>query len=177
MSTHSFFTWTRRLVFDPGHELDSASLVARTVIVVFLAIVFARMAKKRFIAQASAIDLMIAVIFGSLLSRSINGSGNVVDCITAGLTMVVLQRVLEHASCRSVWIHSLVKGHCEPIIVDGVVDEKLLQHHGLSHQEPIAELRLNANTEDPADVRLAVFERSGQVSALLRKHDRQRETT
>src|SRR5579864_5537755 len=94
----SFLSSMERVLTAPGSSLDAALVVPRTIIVFLAAILYVRMAKKRFIAQASAIDLVMAIVFGSMLSRAINGSGTLASCLSAGLVLVVLQRVFERAA-------------------------------------------------------------------------------
>jgi hypothetical protein len=84
-----------------GSDLGPWLVIPRTAIVFVMAIAYARLAKKRFIAQASAADLVMAVIFGSVLSRAINGGANLVPSLVAGIVLVVLQRLVAHFGCRS----------------------------------------------------------------------------
>jgi len=141
------------------------------VIIFMVAIVFVRLAKKRFIAQRSAMDIVMAVVFGSLLSRAINGSGTLVSCFSAGFTMVVLHRCMEALASRSPWFESLVKGHSNVLVRDGVVDRLEMARHDITEEDLVSEMRTNALTQDLAKVELAVLERGGQISVVERVED------
>jgi uncharacterized membrane protein YcaP (DUF421 family) len=154
-----------------GSDLGPALVIPRTIIVFAVAILYVRIAKKRFIAQASAIDLVLAVVFGSLLSRAINGSGTLISCMAAGLTLVGLQRLLVHWGVGSAWVSNLVKGNCEVLVRDGVIDWEQMREHDISEDDLKQEMRVNGMIRNVEEVALAVLERSGQISVVKRGGD------
>ncbi|HET6645237.1 MAG TPA: YetF domain-containing protein [Fimbriimonadales bacterium] len=152
-----------------GSDLGPLLVVPRTVIVFLVAVVYVRWAKKRFIAQASAIDLVLAVIFGSLLSRAINGGATLASSLVSGLTVVVLHRIILHYSARSPRLFDIVKGHRETIVRDGTFQRPQMRKHDVSEEDVLQELRLRALTDDLGAVREAVLERSGQISIVKQR--------
>jgi uncharacterized membrane protein YcaP (DUF421 family) len=159
-----FSSAMRELLFEKGSDLGLGTVALRAVVIFIVAIVYVRLARKRFIAQATAMDLVMAVIFGSTLSRGINGGSSLVSCLEAGIGIVILQRIFAHFSYRYRWFGSLVKGNSNVLISDGQLDRKEMEKHDLSDNDLRQELRLHANTEDLEDIKLAVLERSGQIS-------------
>jgi uncharacterized membrane protein YcaP (DUF421 family) len=153
----------------PGSELNAVQVIARTAIIFVVAIMFVRLAKKRFIAQRSAMDIVVVVVFGSLLSRAINGSGTLVSCLAASLTMLVLHRGMEMLARRSQWFEALVKGHSNVLVKDGIVDRDQMARHDITAEDLVSEMRTNALTQDLAKVELAVLERGGQISIVKRR--------
>lgn len=151
-----------------GSDLGPLLVIPRTVIVFLMAILYVRVAKKRFIAQASAMDLVMAIIFGSLLSRAINGGATLLSSLSGGLVLVVLQRILAHFSCASRPFARLVKGTYEVLVREGVMDREMMRRHDISEDDLYSEMRINGMTGELADVELAVLERSGRISVVRR---------
>lgn len=161
-----FLTAVGKIFTSQGSQLDPGLVIPRTAIVFIVAIIYVRMAKKRFIAQASAMDLVMAVVFGSLLSRAINGGATLASGLSAGFTLVVLQRVFAHYSCASPAFSKLVNGDHETLVKDGVMDRDEMKKHDISEEDLRADIRLNGMTDKLEEVRLAVLERSGQISVV-----------
>jgi uncharacterized membrane protein YcaP (DUF421 family) len=149
-----------------GSDLGPLLIIPRTAIVFLMAIVYARLAKKRFIAQASAADLVMAIIFGSVLSRAINGGADLATSLVAGIVLVFLQRLLAHFSCLSKPFAELVKGTTEVLIRDGVAIPEKMRKHDISEEDLQSELRINGLTNDVSEVALGTLERSGRVSVV-----------
>lgn len=155
-----------KIFLAKGSDLDPVLIIPRTLIVFIVAIIFVRLANKRFIAQASAMDLVMAVVMGSLLSRAINGGATLLSSLVAGAVMVALQRLFAYWSCRSKWFETLVKGTHQVLVRQGVIDRDQMRRHNITDDELKFEMRLHALTEDLKQVRLAVLERSGEISVV-----------
>lgn len=156
------------LFFAEGSHLGPLEAAFRAVIVFILAIIFVRWAKRRFIAQASPMDMVMMVVFGSTLSRAINGGGTLAASLSAGVTLVVLQRVFAILSFHYPWFDHFTKGRTEVLVEDGKVDTRALREHALTIEDLHADIRLNGNIEDLEQVKRAVIERSGQISIVRR---------
>lgn len=57
-----------------GGDIGVLHAAVRTVVVYVVSLVLVRLGNKRFMAQASAFDLIVAIMLGSVMSRAINGS-------------------------------------------------------------------------------------------------------
>jgi uncharacterized membrane protein YcaP (DUF421 family) len=64
---------TLGLDVEPGH-LNVLQVCLRGTIVFFYALVIVRLGAKRFMARMTALDVILAFILASTLSRAINGS-------------------------------------------------------------------------------------------------------
>ena len=162
-----------RLFTARGDELGLWMLVPRTVIILFIAIAYVRMAKKRFLAQASAMDLVMAVILGSLLSRGITGGATLVSTLISGGTLVVVQRILIHFSAKYSQFGRLTKGTYQVLVRDGVIDWDEMHRHDISEADLKQEMRLNGHVDNTADIALATLERNGRISVIAKPaHER-----
>ena len=71
------------LLFAEGSHLNPIEAAIRAAIVFVAAIILVRWAKRRFIAQASPMDMVMMVVYGSTLSRAINGGGTLAASLSA----------------------------------------------------------------------------------------------
>jgi uncharacterized membrane protein YcaP (DUF421 family) len=158
--------WIESLFLAKGSDLDPITVIPRTAIVFLAAVLYVRWAKKRFIAQASAIDLVMAVVFGSLLSRAVNGGATLLSSLSAGFTLVALHRVVMHFSARWPWLFDLVKGHKEVIVENGRFVRPVMLRHDVTEEDVRQEMRTRALTDNLDEIELGILERSGKISII-----------
>ena len=158
------------LFMEKGSDVGIGIVALRAIIVFALAIVFVRIAKKRSIAQASAMDLALIIIFGSVMSRAVNGGSNLLSSLIAGVILVSLQRALAHFSFHSHKFGNLVKGTSQVIVHNGVPDHVAMKRHDITEHDLHQEMRVRALTDDLAKIEKAVLERSGQIG-FVKKTD------
>lgn len=157
----------RNLFFEEGHKLGPDYVAIRAVIVFVVAILYVRGAQRRFIAQTSAMDMVMMVVFGSTLSRGINGGGTLISTLTAGLALVILQRMFARFSYSSRRFSSIAKGEPDIVVRNGKVDLEALRRHGLTEEDLLSDMRTNGCTDNLDQVKVATLERSGQISIVL----------
>lgn len=152
-----------------GSEAGPIAVAIRAAIIFIVAIAYVRMAKKRFMAQATAVDLVMVITFGSILSRGVNGGATLLSTLVAGFVLVVLQRIFAHFTAQSHRFGKIVKGSFETLIKDGIVDHVEMRTHDISMADLFSEMRINGRTDDVENVALATLERSGRISIVLRE--------
>ncbi len=152
-----------------GSEAGPVAVAIRAAIVFVVAVAYVRMAKKRFMAQATAIDLVMVITFGSILSRGVNGGATLISTLVAGLVLVALQRIFAHFTAQSHKFGKVVKGSFETLVKDGVVDHVEMRNHDITMADLLSEMRLNGRTEDVEKVALGTLERSGRISIVLKE--------
>ncbi len=92
------------------------------------------------------------------------GTANAVVFI---LTVFALHRLNALLCARSRSFRYLVRGKPRPLIRDGRIIERALELEGVTHAELLAGLR-KLGHERPEDVKLAVLEETGHISAVAR---------
>ena len=158
----------------PADQLGFAQVGLRAVIVFVVALATLRIAGKRALAQASAFDVVLGVVFGSVLSRAVNGSAAFLPTLFGGVVLVALHSAVSHASVRWRALSDVVKGNAEAVVRDGVVDEDALRRLAVTPNDLLEQLRLNGNVAEIGDVRLAMLERNGRISVVERDAPRER---
>ena len=84
------------------------------------------------------------------------------------LTVFALHRLTAAACARSEGIRRLVRGKPRPLIRDGRIIERALELEGVTRSELLAGLR-KLGFERADDVKLAVLEETGHISAVARE--------
>ena len=166
----AFFTGLFGLGIEPK-ELTALQLSARGVLILFAALILVRIGAKRALARKTPLDMVMIVIVGSLLSRSINGSGPLFGTIAASFVIVVLHRLLEFLAYSFHPLGVAMKGAPGVVVEDGRYVEKTLRQNHITMRDVEEDLRLDGKTEDISNVRIARVERSGDISFLYKKED------
>lgn len=151
---------------EPIEQVGVLAMAVRTLVVYGSALLLVRFASRRLLAKASAFDVIVAIMLGSILSRAINSAAPLLPTIVAGVTLLFLQGMLAFIARRTRWMGPMVKGGPVLLIEEGRIREEGLRKADLTFEDLIEILRLQINDDDPARVRLAYLERNGKVSVI-----------
>ncbi len=154
---------------DPPH-INPAQATFRAVVVYGLALVIIRCGHRRMFGCSTVFDNIIGIMLGSVLSRAINGSAPFWPSIAAGAALVGTHWVLAAATFYSKTLGSWIKGEDRLLIKDGEAKPEALRRSHISDDDLCEELRLVGKLKDPAQVKEARIERSGQLSVIPSKH-------
>jgi len=160
----------RALIGPDNGDASAGQLCARAVILLLLGIAYIRIAGRRTFSHATPLDIVVAIVVGSNLSRAMTGKAPFWPALAATLLLVVLHRVLVMATLRWNWLAKLVKAQPVVLIRDGVEDRRAMLRHGVGEMDLLEGLRLE-QVERPADVRLATLENSGKISVVRKAQE------
>ncbi len=153
------------LELDIG-EVNPLQMALRTLLIFVFTLLLVRLGSKRFLAEATAFDVIVGIMLGSIMSRAINGSAPFVPTLAAGLVMVGIHWLLGMLSYHLNWFGPIVKGNPILLIKDGEIQQKGLNKAGLSHHDLEQALRLQGCPPDFSLVKTACMERNGDISVL-----------
>jgi uncharacterized membrane protein YcaP (DUF421 family) len=148
---------------DPK-ELTLLQLVLRAIVVFATMYFMIRTAGRRFMAQKNIFDVVLAFLVASMLARAINGSASFWANIGLGFIIVGAYRAIAWLACEFPRFGTFLKGRPVDVIVNGEVKNDPLKRHHVSGHDLEEDLRLAGNIGDPAAVKLARLERSGDIS-------------
>jgi uncharacterized membrane protein YcaP (DUF421 family) len=140
-------------------------ICARTAFLFGFGILCIRIAGRRTFAEYSPLDIVVAVVVGSNISRIMTGKAPFVPGLCATLLLVLLHRVVAMASLGWPALACWVKGRPVELIRDGKVDRQALRRHELSEDDLLEALRLE-KVDDPAKVSRATLEGGGKISVV-----------
>ena len=139
----------------------------RAVIIYGAALVMIRIGEKRFLGKNTAFDVLLGVILGSVVSRSINSTSTLLPTIVAGFVLVGLHWLIAILAFRSDRLGDAVKGNARQLVEKGEILWDAMKASHISRQDLMEQVRIKANTEDLGRIKKVYLERSGQFSVIL----------
>jgi uncharacterized membrane protein YcaP (DUF421 family) len=152
-------------IFGPTGNVTSAQECARAALIFVYGLVLVRIAGRRVFGQWTAVDIIVAIVTGSTLSRALTGNANLFGTLAATTLLMALHWGLVHASARWHLLSRLVEGPPVRLAEDGRLDVGLLRRHAISPASLDQALR-SAGVEAAAGARLIVLEPSGKISVV-----------
>lgn len=159
-----------RTLIGPDEGADAAQLCVRALLLFAFGILCVRIAGRRTFAHYSPLDIVVALIVGSNISRVMLGKAAFWPGLAATLTLVVLHRIIASLTLHWGPLSWLTKARPIEIIRDGVLDEHRMRRAGLSRGDLDEALRLE-QVEKVEDAALATLEAGGKVSVVRRKRE------
>lgn len=156
---------TFRLLIGPDDGANLGQLCARTVILFVFGIFCIRIAGRRTFAQYSPLDIVVAIVVGSNISRIMIGKTAFFPALAATLALVLLHRLVAMASVRWLFVARLIKQPPTLLIRNGEVQEAGLRRADLSRDDLLEGLRM-AQVDDPTTVARATLEAGGKISVI-----------
>jgi uncharacterized membrane protein YcaP (DUF421 family) len=149
---------------------DVLPTAVRAAAVYTFALALVRLGNKRFLSQASAFDVIVAIMLGSIMSRAITGSP-FWPTVLAGAVLIAAHRLLAALAYRLDWLGPLVKGQPTLLVRDGRADRDAMRQAGVSQHDLEQAVRLEAGVTDLSRVRQARLERDGSISVVTARRD------
>ena len=153
-------------VFTSQGPAPWSIIVTKSVVLYAYGLLLARVGKSRPMGNATALDVIVVIVLGSLLSRGINGAASLASTMVASAALVGCHWLCTWATARSHAVGNFVKGHARLIVADGQMDLKTMRRSHLSPEDLREEMRLNGNVDEIAAVHRAYKERNGQISVV-----------
>jgi uncharacterized membrane protein YcaP (DUF421 family) len=148
--------------------LTAGHMALRALVVFLVAIALVRVGNKRFLGKNTPLDIILAVIFGSTISRAITGNAPFVPTLAASLVLVLVHWVLAALSFHVPGFGTLVKGHERTLIRHGELQWDALRKAHITEHDVHEALRSKGHAADIDAVESAHLERSGEISIILR---------
>lgn len=148
------------------NSLSLLNMALRALIVFSAALFMLRLGEKRFLGKNTAFDVILGIIFGSVVSRAITGSSSFFPTLGAGLVLILLHWGLAEIAFRSDRFGNVVKGTPRILVTDGEIDWDAMRASNISRDDLLQALRVNASLDDLDRVKIARLERSGGISVI-----------
>lgn len=155
----------RALIGSDEGPQTALQLSFRALFLLAFGVLCVRITGRKTFARASPLDIIVALILGSNLSRMMIGNVHFFPSLAATLTLVVASRLLDIATLHWSPLAALLKGVPVVLVRDGVVDPKAMHRHGISDADLAEGMRLEQR-EKLQDIRLATLEGGGKISIV-----------
>jgi uncharacterized membrane protein YcaP (DUF421 family) len=158
----------RQLLGLDADSLDVVQVALRAAIVYAVALAFVRLGAKRFLGKNTAFDVVVAIMFGSVMSRAITEAGEFLPILVGGGVLVALHFVVALVTFRSDRAGTLVKGSERRLVADGEMQWDQMAAAHITERDLRGALRLQAQLDDLQAVQLA-SRGVGDVSVVERE--------
>jgi uncharacterized membrane protein YcaP (DUF421 family) len=165
----SNISWALGLELD-NKDINVWQMSLRAVIVFVASIAMLRLGNHRFLGKSTALDVMLGIIFGAVVSRAITGSAPFFPTLAAGLVLVILHWFLAAISFRSHRFGKFVKGYDRTLVQDGEIRWDEMRKAHISEHDLDEALRNHGQSPDISEVKSAHLERNGDISIIFREH-------
>lgn len=161
------------LIFGLKEEaLTWWQMSARAVGVFFAALLIIRMGNHRIFGKNSAFDIVLGIIYGSILSRAITGNSPFVPTIVAAFVLVMLHKLLASFTFHSGFgLSSFIKGAPRTLVKDGKLQQKAMEENSITKNDLTEAIRSSGNFGGVDRIKYAYLERSGKISVILKGED------
>jgi uncharacterized membrane protein YcaP (DUF421 family) len=142
----------------------------RAAVVYLVTLLVVRLAKKRFMGRATAFDVILGIMLGSVVSRAITGNAPLVPALTAAAVLIVMHWTLSGIALRWHGFGHAIKGHSVTLVRNGQADKHAMRRVHMTENDLWEDLRTKgvSNLDRVAEARL---ERSGQLSVINAKSE------
>lgn len=155
-----------------GHDagdIDVTQMMLRAIILYAFTLAVVRLGSKRLLGKATAFDVILAIMIGSVMSRGINGAAGLLPTIAGGAVLVALHSLFATLAYRTDWFGDFVKGKPRLLIEDGRIRDDEMKKASLSEKDLAEALRLEGMQPDVSRIRRAYLERNGTISIIPRE--------
>ena len=154
-----------------AQKLSIWQMGLRAAIIYLAALIMVRIAgDRRFIGKYAAFDVILSIIFGSTLSRAINGTSAFFETIFAGFVLVGMHWLFSAISFHFPELENKIKGRSPNIIKDGRLCHKTMRGCHITQEDLTSALRLQCQTDKLDQVEKACLERNGDISFSLKSN-------
>ena len=148
-----------------ARELGALEMGLRAIVIYIATLAIVRLGKKRFMSRASAFDVIIGIMLGSIVSRAITGNAPMGPAITAAAVTMALHWFFSAVAVRWSAFGTLIKGRDRILVRQGQVLADELRAAHMTMRDLHEELR-EKGIDDLAQVAEARMERDGAISAM-----------
>jgi uncharacterized membrane protein YcaP (DUF421 family) len=151
-------------------HINVPQMALRAVVVYGAVVLIVRMGKKRFMSRATAFDVILGIMLGSLVSRAIAGTAPFAPTLAASATLIAVHWLFSAGGVRWHAFGMVIKGSSRVLVKDGRIDEEALRAAHMSDRDLWEELRSKSisGLNEVAEARL---ERSGNLSVIKAKRE------
>jgi uncharacterized membrane protein YcaP (DUF421 family) len=151
-------------------QINVPQMALRAVVVYVATVVIVRMGKKRFMSGATAFDVILGIMLGSLVSRAITGTAPFAPTLAAAATLLAVHWLFSASAVRWHAFGGAIKGSSQILIKDGQIDAEVVRAAHMSDRDLWEELR-SKSISDLNEVAEARLERSGSLSVAKAKSE------
>jgi uncharacterized membrane protein YcaP (DUF421 family) len=148
-----------------GKDLNVPQMALRAVVVYVTAVLIVRLGKKRFMGRATAFDVILGIMLGSIVSRAVTGNAPFFPALAAGAVLVAMHWLFSSIALRWHGFGVAVKGRPLVLVRDGRIEQDAMRGAHMTEHDLWEDLRGKSisRLEEVSEARL---ERNGRLSVI-----------
>jgi uncharacterized membrane protein YcaP (DUF421 family) len=154
---------------EQGAKLNEWQMLLRGLLIFASTIIIMRLGKRKFFGRNTAVDIILAVMIGSIASRAINGSGYLLSTVLTVAFLIFCHAFLSILTVKFHKLAVLLEGSGIQIIKEGKMDEKIVKSESLRNEEILEAARLKAQVDGISKIEKAFLEANGKISIIPKK--------
>ncbi|MGC5332239.1 DUF421 domain-containing protein [Micromonospora sp. DT62] len=151
-----------------AEELNPGQMALRAILTFVVSVAIVRLGHKRLFGKATAFDLVVAIMFGSVMSRAITNTLGLLGIWLAGFALVMMHRLAATLSYHINLFGPLFKGKPVLLVEDGQMIRSAMRKSHVSRGDLEEALRETGSDADLSRIRQAYLERDGTISVVPR---------
>jgi uncharacterized membrane protein YcaP (DUF421 family) len=159
-------------VFGSGRDLTMLQMSCRALVVFLAALAMLRVTGQRTFGHKTAVDQVVMIMLGAILSRGVTGSSPFLPVICASLVIVLFHRLLGWVCTYNDGIGNLIKGEDIVLYRNGTYLTKNMKRCMVTKKDLQESVRLELNEDDLSNVELLSMERCGSISVVKKALDK-----
>ena len=170
---HAIWDQIRELLGIGSNSSDIGAIATalRTILIYAFTLAIIRFGNKRFLSKATAFDVIVAIMLGSVMSRGISGSSPLFTTLVAGVILLAMHSFFAFLAYKTDWFGSYIKGERVLLVDDGEIQRKGMREGNITENDLTQAIRLNTNQTDPSKIKTAYLERDGSISVIPLKRE------
>jgi uncharacterized membrane protein YcaP (DUF421 family) len=148
-----------------SQEISALQMGLRAIVVYIVTVLIVRLGKKRFMGRATAFDVILGIMLGSIVSRAVTGNAPLLPALVAAAILVAMHWVFSAIALQWHAFGRAIKGQPVLMVRHGKVDETVMRKTHMTEHDLWEDLR-GKSVSDLAQVAEARLERSGQLSVI-----------
>ena len=153
-------------LFGKEDQLTTLQMCARAALVFLTALIIMRTGSARTFGKESAIDHVVMIILGGILSRVITGAAPFVPVMASTLTIIIVHRLLAWLCMYNHTIGNIIKGEKRVLYNNDKAIESNMKKVLVSEEDLRQGVRLELNEHDMKHVAEIFIERNGEISVV-----------
>lgn len=155
-------------IFGSNQDLAWYQECARAALIFVYGLALVRIAGRRIFGKWSALDIVVSIIIGSNLSRTVTGSAQLGGTLAATTLLVALHWVLARLVAASPGFSRIIEGSAIELARHGEPSHSVRERYAVSHSDLDEALR-QSGVDDIAAARVVTLEPSGKITVLKRE--------
>lgn len=140
-------------------------ILIRTAIIYIYAVFLLRFGSSRFRLQ-TPFDVVVIVILGAILGRTIYGGASLIATILASLLIVFIHEVFAKLAYKYRFFGFIVKGKSKLLIENGKINWNEMKAGNITHDDLLEVCHKELKSEDLTTIAKARLERSGEITMI-----------